>query len=67
MILRKCTEAHKLVFSYRETIQAGRADSSYPEWSDHFLTFCERTADNTLDFLRKQFNKYSQGEISEEV
>lgn len=66
MILRKCTAAHKLVSSYQATIRAGRADSSYPEWSDHFLTFCEQTADKTLKFLGRQFEKYSEGTISEE-
>ncbi len=66
MILRKCTAAYKLVSSYEETIRSGRADSSYPEWSDHFLTFCEQTAGKTLGFLERQLKKYSDETISEE-
>ena len=53
-VLDKCTAAWKLVSSLRDIIAGGRTDRTYPRWSDHFLCFCERTADTTLDYLKKQ-------------
>ncbi len=51
IVLHKCTSAHKLVSSLKESVAISKADNSYPKWSDEFLTFCEHTADATLDFI----------------
>jgi len=54
IVLHKCTSAHKLVSSLKENIATSKANNSYPKWSDEFLTFCEHTADATLDFIDKR-------------
>jgi len=36
------------------SIATSKANNSYPKWSDEFLTFCEHTADATLDFIDKR-------------
>jgi len=54
MVLHKCTAANKLILSLKEIISTGRADSPYPKWSDHFLLFCEHTADATLKYIEKK-------------
>lgn len=54
MLLAKCTLAWKLVSSLREIIAAGRTDSTYPRWSDQFLSFCEQAADSTLKYLEER-------------
>lgn len=56
IILHKCTSAHKLVSSLKENIATSKANNSYPKWSDEFLTFCERTADATLNFIDKKLS-----------
>jgi hypothetical protein len=38
----------------KEGIATSKANNSYPKWSDEFLTFCEHTANATLDFIDKK-------------
>jgi hypothetical protein len=50
----KSIPAWKLVSSLRELIALGRSDRTYPKWSDRFLSFCERSADATAQYLKEQ-------------
>ncbi len=62
----KATSAYKLISSYKEKILIARASDSYPKWSDHFLVFCEQTADKTLEFVEKLPSRRRDGTISKE-
>jgi len=55
-VLHNYTAAYKLVSSLKEIISKSRADNSYPKYSDQFLLFCQRTADDTLRYLEKSGN-----------
>jgi hypothetical protein len=54
VVQSKCVAAWKLVDSLKESIAVGRADRTYPKWSDYFLSFCEQAAKKTGDYLEKQ-------------
>jgi len=62
----KATSTYKLIASYKENILIGRAQGSFPKWSDRFLLFCEQTADRTLKFVESLPEKHSSGAISGE-
>lgn len=51
----------------KQIISAGRADSSYPKWSDYFLLFCENTADATHDYLKKESKIYTNNSIDNKI
>jgi len=52
-LVDKSTAAWKLVSSLKDIIAVSRADKTYPKWSDHFLAFCEQTADATREHLKE--------------
>jgi hypothetical protein len=65
VILDKCIAAWKLVSSLKDIIAAGRADRTYPKWSDQFLSFCEQTTDATSRHLEKKLKENANGSTSE--
>jgi hypothetical protein len=65
VILDKYVAAWKLVSSLKDIIAVGRADRTYPKWSDQFLSFCEQTADSTSRHLEKKLKENGDGGTSE--
>ena len=51
----------------KDIIAIGRADRTYPKWSDHFLSFCEHTSDATTRYLERQLATNGNVPIAESL
>ncbi|MGD1041504.1 MAG: hypothetical protein ABR913_00405 [Sedimentisphaerales bacterium] len=61
-ISHKCATAYKLISSLRDIVSSSRAGNSYPQWSDYFLSFCERTADESLKYIENRLEISKSGD-----